>query len=199
MVKPLENPYNLTTAERHFRTHLLDSLVSDVTTLQRHGWLPNQDFDQIIQSLTFEKTNPTAAKNGASPSLSGAGVPISSTNVAEGSYVDVGFMRFKTYNQKYQGQSSRGVDGGYGQTTHGAAAAGASVSGSVVNGGMVGVRNESKRYVVAVNDFDGEEDEDLGFRTGDVIEVIEDVDENWYRGRLSGKEGIFPKTFVESR
>lgn len=27
--------------------------------------------------------------------------------------------------------------------------------------------------------------------------ILEDVDADWFRGQLRGKEGIFPKTFVE--
>ncbi|KAI8836851.1 hypothetical protein BC829DRAFT_51088 [Chytridium lagenaria] len=53
--------------------------------------------------------------------------------------------------------------------------------------------------VVAVSDFLSDMDGDLSFRLGDSIEIIEDVDENWYRGRLGRKEGIFPKSYVGSR
>ena len=34
---------------------------------------------------------------------------------------------------------------------------------------------------------------------GDIINVIRQVDENWCEGKLRGKLGIFPVTFVEVR
>ena len=34
---------------------------------------------------------------------------------------------------------------------------------------------------------------------GDIITVIRRVDENWCEGKLNGKLGIFPITFVEVR
>ncbi|KND02017.1 uncharacterized protein SPPG_02521 [Spizellomyces punctatus DAOM BR117] len=56
-----------------------------------------------------------------------------------------------------------------------------------------------RKIMVATADFEPLEEDDLGFRTGDLIAVIEDVDENWYRGTLRGKTGIFPKSFVQVR
>ncbi|KAJ3179771.1 hypothetical protein HK101_010010 [Irineochytrium annulatum] len=70
--------------------------------------------------------------------------------------------------------------------------------------------------VVAIADFKGETGDDLSFREGDVIDVLEDgmslltyfnsdayvnnsVDENWSMGRIGRKEGIFPKSFVEKK
>ena len=34
---------------------------------------------------------------------------------------------------------------------------------------------------------------------GDIISVLRRVDENWCEGKLNGKLGIFPITFVEVR
>ncbi|TPX62229.1 hypothetical protein SpCBS45565_g07069 [Spizellomyces sp. 'palustris'] len=56
-----------------------------------------------------------------------------------------------------------------------------------------------RKFMVATADFEPLEEDDLGFRTGDLIAVIEDVDENWYKGTLRGKTGIFPKSFVQVR
>lgn len=44
----------------------------------------------------------------------------------------------------------------------------------------------------------GEEDGDLGFMEGEIIEVYLEVDESWWSGRLrrNGAEGIFPKDYV---
>ena len=46
-------------------------------------------------------------------------------------------------------------------------------------------------------DFSAEEEGELGFRKGDVIEIIEKEDANWWRGRLNGKEGTIPQNYVQ--
>ncbi|KAI9208471.1 uncharacterized protein BJ171DRAFT_208048 [Polychytrium aggregatum] len=56
-----------------------------------------------------------------------------------------------------------------------------------------------KRLAIAISDFETTETGDLPFRVGDFITIVEDVDDNWYRGELRGKTGIFPKSFVELR
>jgi len=52
--------------------------------------------------------------------------------------------------------------------------------------------------VKAIADFASDQEGDLTFSVGDMIEVIENIDENWSRGRIGEREGIFPATFVES-
>ncbi|XP_070553885.1 SH3 domain-containing protein 19-like isoform X2 [Ptychodera flava] len=46
-------------------------------------------------------------------------------------------------------------------------------------------------------DFEAEGEEDLDFDEGDIIRLIEPVGEEWMRGELNGKVGIFPLEFVE--
>ncbi|RKO87468.1 hypothetical protein BDK51DRAFT_46538 [Blyttiomyces helicus] len=60
-------------------------------------------------------------------------------------------------------------------------------------------RPPQRQMVVATADFAAVEDGDLGFRAGDLIAIVDDVDDNWYRGELRGKRGIFPKNFVQAR
>jgi len=56
----------------------------------------------------------------------------------------------------------------------------------------------SQRYVRASHDFSGPEQEDLSFSTGDLIELLDFGDGNWWRGRLRGTVGDFPKNYVVS-
>ncbi|CAH3158349.1 unnamed protein product [Porites evermanni] len=50
----------------------------------------------------------------------------------------------------------------------------------------------------ALFDFEDEQEQDLlSFKQGDIIYVLRRVDENWCEGRLNGKLGIFPVSFVE--
>uniref|UniRef100_S4RNC4 Neutrophil cytosolic factor 2 n=1 Tax=Petromyzon marinus TaxID=7757 RepID=S4RNC4_PETMA len=52
------------------------------------------------------------------------------------------------------------------------------------------------RRVVALCDYDAKEPGDLGFREGDIIRVISEVNANWLEGRCRGNVGIFPTSFV---
>ena len=59
------------------------------------------------------------------------------------------------------------------------------------------IRYEPGLVVVATYDYPSSENEDLSFSTGDKILVIEQVNNEWLKGQLNGKSGIFPISFVE--
>ncbi|KAJ7352482.1 SH3 domain-containing protein [Mycena albidolilacea] len=44
---------------------------------------------------------------------------------------------------------------------------------------------------------DGQSSQDLSFRAGDTIEIIEETNSDWWTGRLNGREGVFPANYVE--
>ncbi|KAH8549153.1 hypothetical protein BGW37DRAFT_503770 [Umbelopsis sp. PMI_123] len=48
----------------------------------------------------------------------------------------------------------------------------------------------------ALYDYQGQDHEDLSFRKGDIIEVTEFVNDDWWRGKLHGKTGLFPQNHV---
>jgi endophilin-A len=69
---------------------------------------------------------------------------------------------------------------------------------------------------VAIYDFDPENPGELGFKVNfiknlmhlhissfvhfqenDIIQLVNRIDENWYEGKLNGKQGYFPQTYVE--
>lgn len=39
--------------------------------------------------------------------------------------------------------------------------------------------------------------DELSLAVGDVVEIFEEVEEGWWRGKLNGKIGVFPSNFVE--
>lgn len=52
---------------------------------------------------------------------------------------------------------------------------------------------------VALYSFSGEESGDLPFRKGDVITILKksESQDDWWTGRVNGREGIFPANYVE--
>uniref|UniRef100_A0A8D2CZS6 SH3 domain containing 19 n=1 Tax=Sciurus vulgaris TaxID=55149 RepID=A0A8D2CZS6_SCIVU len=53
------------------------------------------------------------------------------------------------------------------------------------------------RKAKALYDFQGENEDELSFKAGDVITELESVDDDWMSGELMGKSGIFPKNYVQ--
>ena len=49
----------------------------------------------------------------------------------------------------------------------------------------------------AIHDFTGENNGELHFSIGDVIQIIREIDGNWSEGIINGVSGIFPTAFVE--
>ncbi|XP_044045998.1 SH3 domain-containing protein 19 isoform X2 [Siniperca chuatsi] len=56
----------------------------------------------------------------------------------------------------------------------------------------------SVEWAVALYDFAGKSDNDLSFQQGDCILITQHIDAEWSCGQLNGREGMFPRAFVES-
>ncbi|KDQ52355.1 hypothetical protein JAAARDRAFT_198274 [Jaapia argillacea MUCL 33604] len=55
---------------------------------------------------------------------------------------------------------------------------------------------QEKKMVKALYDFSGSSDE-LSFKAGDKIVVVNEVLDGWWMGELGGKTGLFPTTYTE--
>ncbi|XP_069022897.1 SH3 domain-containing protein 19 [Embiotoca jacksoni] len=53
-------------------------------------------------------------------------------------------------------------------------------------------------WAVALYDYAGKSEDDLSFRQGERVLITRHLNAEWSRGRLSGKEGMFPRAFVEA-
>ncbi|KAI5119009.1 hypothetical protein M0805_004418 [Coniferiporia weirii] len=52
------------------------------------------------------------------------------------------------------------------------------------------------RAVWAYNE-NGQDPDDLSFSPGDVIEIVEETNDDWWMGKYNGKQGLFPSNHVE--
>ncbi|KAM6215348.1 GRB2-related adapter protein 2 [Rhynchocyon petersi] len=52
------------------------------------------------------------------------------------------------------------------------------------------------RWARALYDFEAMEDDELGFRSGEVVEVLDSSNPSWWTGRLHNKLGLFPANYV---
>lgn len=54
-----------------------------------------------------------------------------------------------------------------------------------------------KQWAEALYDFPAQTADDLSFHKGALIQVTEHLDPQWRRGRLEGREGIYPAAFTQ--
>jgi len=55
----------------------------------------------------------------------------------------------------------------------------------------------NKACCKALYDFVPESESELPFKEGDIIELKQKVDDNWFEGQLNGRKGLFPITYVQ--
>ncbi|KAF5903171.1 adapter molecule crk-like, partial [Clarias magur] len=62
----------------------------------------------------------------------------------------------------------------------------------------VPARQDESEYVRALFDFPGSDEEDLPFRKGDVLRVLEKTEEQWWSAQnADGRKGLIPVPYVE--
>mmetsp|Transcript_19897 Transcript_19897/g.32734 ORF Transcript_19897/g.32734 Transcript_19897/m.32734 type:complete len:530 (-) Transcript_19897:1919-3508(-) len=58
---------------------------------------------------------------------------------------------------------------------------------------------EAEEMCVATFPFEGTDEDDLSFKKGDVMVVIEKIDSGWWRAELNGRIGLIPTTYVRPK
>ena len=56
--------------------------------------------------------------------------------------------------------------------------------------------SQSQR-VQALYDFEPQEEGELRMRKGDIVTVVEKVDQNWWKGTCGSHSGLFPAPYVK--
>jgi hypothetical protein len=116
---------------------------------------------------------------------------------------DAGNHNNNNNNNSLRQGSATGRTSGLRQGSGGARLRGSSVTSK--RGTPAIVRNSIERskatavkevQVTARFSFDAEADDELSFRSGDVISIIHEASEDWWEGSLGGKSGIFPKNYA---
>lgn len=59
------------------------------------------------------------------------------------------------------------------------------------------VVNDKKSMARVTFDYDAENSDELTLKEGDMVEVLDQEEEGWWKGELYGKVGLFPSNFVE--
>ncbi|GAA6218610.1 CD2-associated protein isoform X3 [Lates japonicus] len=58
-------------------------------------------------------------------------------------------------------------------------------------------KKPKKRQCKALFDYQPQNEDELELKIGDIVDIIEEVEEGWWSGNSNGKSGLFPSNFVK--
>lgn len=59
------------------------------------------------------------------------------------------------------------------------------------------IPQRSQVQAKALYDFDAEDDDELDFKEGDVMSIVDQEDPNWWDAELNGRKGKVPSNYLE--
>ena len=59
-----------------------------------------------------------------------------------------------------------------------------------------GISSKLRRAKVTYS-YTADNDDELSLELGQIVEILDEEEEGWWKGRLNGVEGVFPSNFVE--
>ncbi|KAL7321339.1 hypothetical protein PS15m_001120 [Mucor circinelloides] len=156
-------------SEAAFAQHILASIRNELNLLKSHNYIQPQAYDDILRLLP---TDVSASRRDMAPP-SAMGFPSSATPASP----FAGAMPSPLSNMAPSPASPA-----------------ATMPPPAYNANPV----ENKLgNAEALYDYSGDNPSDLSIRRGDIIQLTELINDDWWKGTLNGKTGIFPRNYVK--
>lgn len=156
-------------SEAAFAQHILASIRNELNLLKSHNYIQPQAYDDILRLLPTDATSRSMA---APPSA--MGFPPSATPASP----FAGAMPSPLSNMA---------------PSPAAAPAAAMPPPPAYNAPAENKLGNAE----ALYDYSGDNPSDLSIRRGDIIQLTELINDDWWKGTLNGKTGIFPRNYVK--
>ncbi|KAJ3213053.1 hypothetical protein HDU67_003437 [Dinochytrium kinnereticum] len=191
-----------------FRDHLVDSIALHAAALLKHGWIDQAGHDTILKLLPSVTRSPQEKQEKQPPTQQPQLPPQPQRAPPTVPKRYSLASQSNSHGQDYHNPTPPSQASDPSRLSSSVSTSSVSSAGHVPTAAAGGpppippspaARKSvgTSTYRIAVKDYSSKEDGDLQFVTGDVIEILGEVDENWLSGSLKGKIGIFPKKFTE--